>query len=219
MQINTILFDMDGVLIDSEHCFRECCIKTLLEKYGIHTSHEDFIPFSGMGEEVFIGGVVKRHGGTYITEMKDDCYAYYCEHAHGNVNLFDGVKELIIFLKERGYKLAVASSADRVKVLANLKCISLSPADFGAVITGTEVTAKKPDPEIYIAAAKAVGAPPNKCIVVEDAVSGVKAAKAAGIPCVGVTTFLTAEQLKAAGADFIIEKTTDFAELINGLVK
>jgi beta-phosphoglucomutase-like phosphatase (HAD superfamily) len=104
-------------------------------------------------------------------------------------------------------KIAVASSADRRKVLGNLHEIGLPTDQFDAVIVGEDVVHKKPAPDIFLLAAERLGLNPADCLVVEDAVSGVAAAKAAEAKCLALTTSFTAEQLK--GADFFAADLSD----------
>ncbi len=214
--INSIIFDMDGVLVDSENAIRTACIK-MLANHGVNATAEDFIPFTGMGENRFIGGVCEKYGIEYTKEMKAEAYKIYDDIADEYVILFDNIKELVLTLKDKGYKVAVASAADGVKVKINLRCMGLSPADFDALVTADDVTKLKPDPTIFLEAAKRIGAVPEKSLVVEDAVSGCKAAKAAGMTCIGVLSTFTEEKLKEAGADYTVAKTWDMLEIIKKL--
>ena len=182
--IQTIIFDMDGVLVDSENAIRAACVR-MFERRGLAVLPEDFLPFTGMGENRFIGGVAEKYGMAFTPDMKDEAYAIYGEIAEKYVVVYDGVRELIQKLKGRGYKLAVASAADEVKVTVNLRCLGLSASDFDGVVTGNDVTKHKPDPEVFLVACEKLGGVPEQSVVVEDAVAGCRAAKAAGMLCVG----------------------------------
>ena len=94
------------------------------------------------------------------------------------------------------------SHENLIKVEGNLTEIGLPPESFDAVITGSDVTKHKPDPECFLMAAKAIGIDPESSLVVEDANNGCKAAKNAGARCLGLTTSFTAEQLTQSGADW-----------------
>jgi HAD superfamily hydrolase (TIGR01509 family) len=109
--------------------------------------------------------------------------------------------EFVHACRARGLKTAVATSADRVKLEGNLREIGLPADRFDACITGDDIVRKKPDPEIFLKAAAAVGLPAGRCVVVEDAPNGIRAAKAAGAGCIGVTSSFPAERLREAGAD------------------
>jgi len=109
-----------------------------------------------------------------------------------------GVNEFIEKCKKLGFKMAIASSADKVKILINLREIGLSPDNFQAIVNGQDVERKKPFPDIYLLAAEKLGLKPEECLVVEDAVSGVASGKAAGAKCLALTTSFPAEKLSEA---------------------
>lgn len=214
--IKNIIFDMDGVLLDSENGIRTACIRMFAGR-GVTARHEDFVPFTGMGENRFIGGVAEQYGVAFDPAMKAEAYQIYEQLAPELVIVYDGIKELILALRQQGYRLAVASSADETKVLINLRCLQLAREDFDALITGTDVARNKPFPDIFLAAAEKIGARPEQTLVIEDAVSGCQAAVAAGMRCIGVTSTFSAEALRGAGAARIVEKTVDILPLIETL--
>ena len=197
--IKAVIFDMDGVLIDSEPFIREAAIRMFAEK-GLTVQPEDFLPFTGAGEDRFIGGVAEKYDFK-LDSMRDKArtYQFYGEIVKGKLHPLPGVHDFIDRARSKGLKLAVASAADRVKVDINLAEIGLSEDSFDAVITGSDVTHKKPDPEIFLAAAARMGVEPADCLVCEDAVNGVLAARAAGMRSLGITTSFTPAQL---GADW-----------------
>ena len=211
--IRSIIFDMDGVLVDSESCIRNACIN-MFKSRGLSVTAEDFLPFTGMGENRFIGGVAAKYGLEFSLDMKAEAYSIYGEIAEENVIVYGGVKDMIMELRQRGYKLAVASAADHVKVMVNLRCMGLSETDFDAVVTGNDVTKHKPDPEAFLLACKRLSGQPHEALVVEDAVAGCQAAKAANMMCIGVTSTFAPDALKNAGADFVVDKTTDIVNYL-----
>lgn len=201
--LEAVIFDMDGVLIDSEAAITEAALEALSE-YGIKADFEDFKQFTGMGDDLFVGGVARLHGGEYKPEMKYRAYELYKENA-ASIHVYPWTRKLIEDVTAVGLKKAVASAADQIKVDANLKVIGVSASDFSAVITGIDVKNKKPAPDIFLAAAKAAGVAPQNCVVVEDALSGVRAAKAAGMLACAVTTSFSASELISAGADHVTD--------------
>ena len=211
--VRYIIFDMDGVLVDSEKAIRFACVR-MFERRGLSVLPEDFLPFTGMGENRFIGGVAEKYGSEFDMDMKSETYDIYDEIAEEYVIVYDGIKELIIELKSRGYKLALASAADDIKVKINLRCIGLSKSDFNSVVTGNDVTKHKPDPEVFLVACEKLGGKPEESLVIEDAVAGCGAAKAAKMACIGVTSTFDADVLKKAGADFTVGKTIDMLRLL-----
>lgn len=193
-----IIFDMDGVLVDSEEFIREAATRMFAE-HGLTVQPEDFTPFIGAGEDRYIGGVAEKYGLSIgLPQAKDRTYEIYALIVRGHLEPLKGARDFIAKARAGGLKLAVASSADRVKVDINLHEIGLPSDAFDAIISGSDVRAKKPDPEIFLEAARRLGLPPGECIVVEDAVNGVQAAKAAGMRCLGITSTFSSDDLKAA---------------------
>lgn len=200
--LKAVIFDMDGVLVDSEPFICEAAIRMFAER-ELRVRPEDFIPFVGAGEDRYIGGVAEKYGFALDLERdKARTYAIYADIVRGRLDPLPGAREFIAKARDMGLKLAVASSADLVKVETNLEELRLPEDTFDAVITGLDVANKKPDPEIFLTAASAMGVEPGLCLVVEDAVNGVMAAKAAGMKCLGITTSFTAHELADAGADW-----------------
>jgi len=202
LMINSVIFDMDGVLTDSEPIINAAAIAGLRE-YGVTAKPEDFIPFVGTGEDRYIGGVAELHGKKYSPGMKKRVYEIYLRILPGMIKPFPGVLELVRKLKERRVQMAIASSADRIKVEANLAAIGLTLDNFSAITVGEDVASKKPAPDIYLATAEKMRVSPANCCVVEDAPSGITAAKTAGMRCVAVEQSFPAAKLLTAKPDCI----------------
>ncbi len=211
-----ILFDMDGVLVDSEDVIRQAAVKGLAE-YGIAAVEEDFIPFVGAGEDRYIGGVAEKYGHPYQKAMKDRVYQLYVELVDEQIKVFAGVHELLEILKAQGYQMAVASSADRIKVDANLRAAGIEQSLFGAILCGEDVQDKKPSPDIYLAACEALGQTPGNCIVVEDAINGIQAAQNAGMKCIAVSTSFSSQELARAGADRVVDQILEVAAAVQDI--
>lgn len=207
--ITTIIFDMDGVLVDSEPATVAASVETLAE-WGITALPGEFHEFTGMGDDKFIGGVAAKHGTAYDPAMKARMYGIFVERAAERVGVMPWSRALIGELTAAGYKVSVASASDYKKVAANIGCIGCGEDCFTAIITGSDVTRKKPSPDIYLKAAEKSDSDPSRCLCCEDALSGVAAVKAAGMVCVAVTTSFSREDLRGAGADYVVD---DLAEL------
>jgi HAD superfamily hydrolase (TIGR01509 family) len=189
---------MDGVIVDSEPITKEACVRLFAEK-GYSVQASDFNPFVGTGENHLLSGVAEQYGVTLDIERdKSRLYAIYLDLIPGRLKALPGVFAFIEECRRRGLKLALASSADSVKVEGNLHAIGLAATAFDKVVNGSEVARKKPFPDIFLAAAKGIGLPSADCLVVEDAVAGVDAAKSAGARCLALTTSFPADRLKAA---------------------
>lgn len=197
-QIKAVLFDMDGVLLDSEAYICQAAMDMFKEK-GFVVLAEDFLPFTGMGENRYLGGVAEKHHIPFELEKdKARTYEIYADLVRGKLEALDGVHDFISNCQKRGLKIAVASSADAVKVNINLEEIGLDRSLFQAVVTGLDVKHKKPAPDVFLKAARLVGVDPDSCLVVEDAISGVAAGKASGARVLALTTSFPAEELSDA---------------------
>lgn len=203
---------MDGVLVDSEELIY-LSAKQMFHEHGIEVIPEDFKPYIGTGENSYLGNVAKKyHLQIDLKRDKARTYEIYTQLASDNLKLLPGVKDFIARCQARKLKLAIATSADEVKMLVNLKATKLDEGIFDATVNGLEVEHKKPHPEIYLKAAEKLGVSPFDCIVVEDAVNGIEAGKAAGCRCVALTTSFTAEALHRA--DWIFKDLSAIADEI-----
>ena len=212
--IKGILFDMDGVLLDSEHLTSEAAIQYFGRK-GFKVKHEDFIPFYGTGEKGFFGGVAEQYGIPYNnSEEANNIYKLYAELAKGNITPLTGVVDFINICKEKGLKLAVATSAGMYKMNVNLQLLGFENNVFDALVCGSDITNNKPNPEIFITAANKLGLNPVDCLVVEDAPSGVEAAKKSGAKCLALLTSFSADKLQAA--DWIVKDLSEYPDEIFG---
>lgn len=209
-----VLFDCDGVLVDSENGLAKISSHVLNTYYKIPSIPSDFTPFIGMGEDAYIGGVVEKYGQIYTFDMKHKIYEEYINIAKEFVDPMPGAKSLIEKLKTAGIKVCVASSADLPKVLVNLEVLGLDASSFDAVITGSDVVNKKPDPQIYLTAAQKCGALPVNCIVVEDAVSGVISGTRADMRVVGLTSSLSSETLMSNGATITVDSMGELDDVL-----
>jgi len=201
---------MDGVLVDSEKFICEAATQMFAEQC-VYVEPEDFLPFIGSGENRYISGVAEKYDVVIDIERdKARTYEIYGEKVKGHLKPLKGVYEFIKHCRLQGLKLAVATSADRVKMEINLREIGLADSTFDATVNGLEVVNKKPDPEIFKKAADKLGLDPEECLVVEDAINGIKAAKAAGCKCLGLTTSFSVEQLYEA--DWVANNLSDVPE-------
>ncbi len=205
--IQGVIFDMDGVLVDSEEFICKAAIQMFAE-HGVEMKPDDFLPFVGAGENRYLGGPAEKAGFAIDIERdKARTYALYAEIVSGQLEPLDGVHEFIGRCRDRGLRLGLATSADEVKMLINLREIGVPPETFDAAVNGLDVEKKKPDPEIFLAAAAKMNVPIADCLVVEDAVNGVAAAKAAGARCLALLTSFSREEL--AGADWYSNTLAD----------
>ena len=205
--IRAVIFDMDGVLTDSEPLINEAAIKMFKEK-GLDVQPDDFTPFVGAGEERYVGGVAEKYDFPLDpVKGKERTYEIYLDLVSDKLEAFPGAIELVKTCRNEGLRVAVASSADKIKVSANLQKIGLPIEWWDAVVTGEQVKNKKPAPDIFLLTAKTLDIKPAECAVVEDAANGIQAAKAARMRSIGVAHTLPVEVLQAA--DVVKEKIAD----------
>jgi len=203
--IRGVLFDVDGVLVDSEEFIAEAAVIMFAELYGVTVAPAEFTPFVGTGETSYLGGVAAAHGlDLDVDKAKARTYELYLDVIRGRLHPVPGAVELVRELRVNGFRTAIATSADRVKLDANLREAGLLEEDFDAVLTGLDVVRKKPFPDIYLEAARRIGVAPADCLVIEDAIEGIRAGKEAGSTCVGISTSFDESRLKKAGATVVL---------------
>lgn len=201
--IKGILFDMDGVLIDSEPVILQAAISYFADK-GVMVKKEDFTPFIGAGDRRYLCGVAEKYGLSLdFDEERSKLFAYYEQYAKEKGPM-PGVHRLIQNCKKAGLKLALSTGGVRMKVDMNLAAIGLASDDFDTVVTGDMLKRNKPYPDIYQLSAIMLGLSPEECLVVEDALNGIKAGKAAGATVCAVQTSFSVPELAQAGADIIL---------------
>lgn len=206
-----IIFDMDGVLVDSEPVIMKAA-EDALRSGGIKGGREDFLPYIGAGEENFIIGPCVDQGRPELIDTLMERMFTNFEDNIRHMQVFPSAVPLTDKLAELGYTLALVSSAAHRKLMASLKAAKIDPSRFTVLLSGSDVTEKKPSPQPYLMAAEKLRAKPHECLVIEDAISGVKSAKAAGMKCFAVTTSFPRSELMAAGADYA---GNDIIEVLN----
>jgi len=206
--LRAVLFDMDGVLVDTEK-LTFLAARQMFKEHGIAVTQEDFRPYIGTGENSYIGNVARKYNFPVdIRRDKKRMYDLFGLLAKGRLKALPGVIDFIEACRDKRLKLAVATSADYVKMMINLRETGLTRETFDVLINGQHITHKKPHPEIYLTTAAELGINPDQCLVVEDAVKGIEAAKAAGMKCLAVTNSFPRKEL--SHADWICDSLEDY---------
>jgi HAD superfamily hydrolase (TIGR01509 family) len=206
MAVRAVIFDMDGVIVDSEPYSMQALIDTL-RLYGIEPTAEDLRRSYGRRiRDDFVDYFARYRVTADVNIAMAHKEARYYHLATGHLQPFPGVRSLLTRLRDQGYRLALASSGDRVKVAFGMQALKLN-GTFEAVVSGNDVTHSKPAPEIYMMAAQRLGVAPVACVAIEDAPAGVEAAKRAGMRCIAVTNSVPGEQLQKA--DLIVASLAD----------
>uniref|UniRef100_A0A0E0KCW1 Thioredoxin-like fold domain-containing protein n=1 Tax=Oryza punctata TaxID=4537 RepID=A0A0E0KCW1_ORYPU len=213
-EVSAVLFDMDGVLCNSEELSRLAGVD-LFAEMGVDVAVDDFVPYMGTGEANFLGGVAKLKGVRDFnaeSAKKRFFEIYLDKYAKPNAGIgFPGALDLVTECKNAGLKVAVASSADRIKVDANLAAAGLPLSLFDAIVSADAFENLKPAPDIFLAASKTLGVGTDECIVIEDALAGVQAAKAAEMRCIAVMTTLEEDALQQASPSLIRKNIGDIS--------
>ncbi len=184
--LECVIFDMDGVIIDSQGAYFEIERK-LFRDLGINVSDEEHHSFVGIPIGKMWSHLKGKHGfdGQVgdLVEMEMRIYTEYLlsDNCPG---LIPGVAKLVKDLFRNSARIAVASSSSRKAIEIVLR-ISHLERFFSATVSGDEVKNGKPAPDIFVYAASILGVEPGECIVIEDSKSGVQAARSAGMSCVG----------------------------------
>ncbi len=208
-----LIFDIDGVIADTEAINARATIDVFAELFGVHgVRREDFEAGLGRGAAAYVRAAADVHG----LELTDEQVAAASAARQENflrilerepLDPFPGVLELMgAALADDRFRVAIATSGTRRKSEAVLKSARVL-YDRMVYITGDDVTAKKPDPELFLIAARAMDVPPERCVVIEDAPNGIEAAHAAGCVCVAVTNSTSAERLSSA--DLVVASLTE----------
>lgn len=214
IQAKGVLFDMDGVLVDSEAIMCESAILALRE-WNVQAVPADFDAFIGAGEDAYIGGVARRHGVPYATAMKDRAYAIYGVRAMATGIAFPGVGDLIRNLRAKGLRMGICSGADRVKVEVNIRALGVDLDAFACIVAGGEVARNKPAPDIYLLGLQKLGLKAAECVVVEDSLNGIQAGRAAGMRTIGIaSTFDPGDLKRRAEPDVVLTNVRELEKLL-----
>lgn len=201
--IKAVIFDMDGVILDSEPIHYEV-EKKIMNDNGHDFQFEDHARYIGQTTRDLWDDLCTKHdlseGAEKLAAL--DCHNYLNELKFGDIEPILGVKELIQSLYEQGYKLIVASSAVRENIEVVLGKFDLNTY-FQGYVSGQDVKKTKPNPDIFLKAADKIGESPQNCLVIEDAKHGVAAAKSAGISCVAFRNLNSGNQ-DLSNADYIV---------------
>jgi HAD superfamily hydrolase (TIGR01509 family) len=208
-----LIFDVDGVIADTEAVNAKATIKVFQDLFGLHgVQRMDFEAGLGRGAAEYVRAAARVHG----LELTDEQVAAATSARQENflnllkqepLKLFPGVMQLInSALARDDFSLAIATSGTRKKSQAVLQSTRV-PYQQMVYVTGSDVTHKKPHPELFLTAAEKMSVPPQKCVVIEDAPDGVLAAHNAGCKCIAVTNSAAPDKLK--DADMIVPSLTD----------
>ncbi len=200
------IWDMDGVIVNTEKEHFQSW-QYAFGKRGVKFTEADFKSRFGMRNDAIVRSIMgEAVPQAEIEQMAKDKEENFAEIVRNHIKPCPGAMELLAALNNAGVKMAIASSAPVTNIRLLLGTLGILD-HFQQFVYGREVTESKPSPQIYLLAAQKLGVKPEICIVVEDAVAGVKGAKRAGMYCIGVTTTNPKELL--AEADVIVDSLAE----------
>lgn len=199
-----VLFDMDGVIFDSERMLRDCW-RAIADREGLEGMQEVYGLCIGVNQRASDEILRQAYGRDFPVErFKKEAVGLFHERiAKEGLPVKPGAREILQALRERGVPLALASSTDQGPVRRELAEAGLLDC-FNVLVTGDMVKNSKPHPEIFLAAAELLGVRPGDCFVIEDSYNGVRAAAAAGMRPLMVPDLLAPDEEMRALAEAIL---------------
>lgn len=188
-EIKACIFDMDGVLVSTE-IYHFKAWQRLTETLGFTIDEKFNENLKGVSRSVCIDLILK-HGGLQKTQEEKDALAaqknqWFLEYVQTEItpkNVYPGVINFLESIRKAGYKTAIGSASKNAPLLVEKLGIQ---SYFDAIVDGNMITKAKPNPEVFLKGAELIGVKPENCVVFEDAISGVEAAKNGGMYCIGV---------------------------------
>ena len=197
-----VIWDMDGVIAATAP-YHLMAWQKVFRKQGVDFTQAEFSRHFGQRNDTIIKSVLGEETSRQeINAIADEKEISFRQHVRGNIQPLPGVIDLMTSVLEHGLKMAIGSSAP----MENIRLITGSlgiDENFHSIISGHEVADGKPDPQVFLLAAQKIGVEPGNCIVIEDAVAGVTAAKRAGMRCLAVTN--THPRTSLIEADLIVD--------------
>ena len=217
MEIKAVLFDMDGLMIDTESLSTEAFINSA-KAQGYNMTKEETLKVLGFTKANIYQFWIDYFQGTNVDGKKlvDDHYEYI-ENVLYTVGpeKMPYVEELLKYLRENNYKIAVASSSDTADIKNNLEKIKLEKY-IDEIASGAEVENGKPAPDVFLLAAKRLGVDPKDCLILEDSKAGIKAGKASGAMVFMVPDMFTVDKECEDTADRILTNLGEVIEILEG---
>jgi beta-phosphoglucomutase len=207
-----IIWDMDGTLVDTAELHFAAWLAVCDENARPFTRADFAATFGRRNPEIIQYLFGDRFGPADVARLGDRKEVLYRDAAKKGVALLPGVRQLLEGLHRAGAKQAIGSSAPRANLDLILQLIGIKPY-LDAVVAMEDTERGKPDPQVFLVAAEKLGVAPSRCVVVEDAVAGVQAAKSGGMKCIAVS-FVghhPAAKLEAAGADRVVKSLEELS--------
>ncbi|HEX9414661.1 MAG TPA: HAD-IA family hydrolase [Ktedonobacterales bacterium] len=202
-----VIWDVDGVLLDSAEQHRRAWHRLAAEEHVPFTDADFWATFGMRNADIIPRIYGAERTAAEIQALADRKETYYRELLQAEATALPGARELVVALRAAGYRQAIGSSAPEENLRVIVELLGLAPY-LDAVISGERVARGKPAPDIFLAAADALGTPPGRCLVIEDAPAGVVAAHAGGMRCLAVRRAGQADAPGLESADLVVDALT-----------
>lgn len=214
--IKAVIFDMDGVIIDSESDYKRIEWE-MYQEMGLPVTKEEALSNMGTTCKDWWAELKRRYqfeeSAEELAEREDERYVAYLFDDHIEKTMMKGADEFLKALKEKGYKTAIASSSVKRGINRVLEIFHLEEY-FDVVVSGHEVQKGKPAPDVFLKAAERLAVSPEECMVIEDSYNGIVAAKTAGMQC---TAYLSAPEglVDYSKADYCIKEFSEYFQTVS----
>jgi mannitol-1-/sugar-/sorbitol-6-/2-deoxyglucose-6-phosphatase len=214
MQLNSVIFDMDGLLVDTEPLWHEAA-NEIFGKHGVLLTPENHAATTGLRTKEFIQwwfprfGISTEHAATAEKEI----VALVIQKFLQKGKALPGVAYIFNFFQQRNFKIGIATSSGMELVNTVINFLQL-PGKLDAIVSGAELPYAKPHPQVFIDCAAALNVSPENCVCFEDSFNGMIAAKAARMKCVMVPAYSQLHNTRWQAADLKISSLQNFNELL-----
>jgi HAD superfamily hydrolase (TIGR01509 family) len=199
-----VIFDCDGVLVDSEGIANAVCAACLTEAGFVLDAAECRERYLGMTMRDLMADIHHRYGRPVPDGWHEGYNRRLAARLEAEITVIEGVEAAIVAIQAAGWELAVASSSGHAKIDLNLRRTGLKRYFEGRIFSGQDVARGKPAPDVYLLAAATLGHDPAACIAIEDSPNGVRSASAAGMRVLGYAGETPPEALEPLGAQVFL---------------
>ena len=212
---DAVVFDMDGVIFDSERAVMNCWIE-LAKKYDIKDIEEPYLACTGTTDAKTKEIMLNAYGEDfpYDEYAKEASVMYHEKYDGGRLPMKPGVKEILTFLKDNSKKIALASSTRRQTVVNQLRDAGILDY-FDEIVTGDMVSRSKPEPDIFLLACEKIGVEPERAYAIEDSYNGIRAASAGNLRPIMVPDLLPSNEEMEGLAETVLPNLNDVVQYLS----